>query len=160
MADISVVGIGNIIMQDEGFGVRCAEYLQKITDYPDFVQIIDGGTLGMDLMPYIADSKKLLFIDAINIDAPVGSFHCFSGDELNAYFKDKISVHDLGVNDMLAVFKITDNPIEEVVVMGVKPDVVSLGLDMTEAISEKIPQVAQKAKELVDKWVLEYQQTK
>lgn len=53
MADISVVGIGNIIMQDEGFGVRCAEYLQKITDYPDFVQIIDGGTLGMDLMPYI-----------------------------------------------------------------------------------------------------------
>ena len=44
MADISVVGIGNIIMQDEGFGVRCAEYLQKITDYPDFVQIIDGGS--------------------------------------------------------------------------------------------------------------------
>ena len=97
MADISVVGIGNIIMQDEGFGVRCAEYLQKITDYPDFVQIIDGGTLGMDLMPYIADTKKLLLIDAMNIDAPVGSFHSFTGDELNAYFKDKISVHDLSL---------------------------------------------------------------
>ena len=152
MADISVVGIGNIIMQDEGFGVRCAEYLQKITDYPDFVQIIDGGTLGMDLMPYIAGTKKLLLIDAMNIDAPVGSFHSFTGDELNAYFKDKISVHDLGVNDML-----TDNPIEEVVVMGVKPEVVSMGLDMTEKIAEKVPEVAQKAKELVDKWVAEYQ---
>lgn len=60
MAEISVVGIGNIIMQDEGFGVRCAEYLQTITDYPDFVQIIDGGTLGMDLMPYIAGSKNII----------------------------------------------------------------------------------------------------
>ena len=157
MADISVVGIGNIIMQDEGFGVRCAEYLQKITDYPDFVQIIDGGTLGMDLMPYIAGTKKLLLIDAMNIYAPVDSFHSFTGDELNAYFKDKISVHDLGVNDMLAVLKLTDNPIEEVVVMGVKPEVVSMGLDMTEKIAEKVPEVAQKAKELVDKWVAEYQ---
>lgn len=157
MADISVVGIGNIIMQDEGFGVRCAEYLQKITDYPDFVQIIDGGTLGMDLMPYIADTKKLLLIDAINIDAPVGSFHSFSGEELNAYFKDKLSVHDLGVNDMLAVFKITDNPIEEVIVMGIKPAVVSMGLELTTEVAAKIPEVAQKAKELVDKWVAEYQ---
>lgn len=157
MADISVVGIGNIIMQDEGFGVRCAEYLQTITDYPDYVQIIDGGTLGMDLMPYIADTKKLLLIDAINIDAPVGSFHSFSGEELNAYFKDKLSVHDLGVNDMLAVFKITDNPIEEVVVMGIKPAVVSMGLELTTEVGAKIPEVAQKAKELVDKWVAEYQ---
>lgn len=157
MVDISVVGIGNIIMQDEGFGVRCAEYLQKITDYPDFVQIIDGGTLGMDLMPYIAGTKKLLLIDAMNIDAPVGSFHSFTGDELNVYFKNKITIHDVGVNDMLAVLKLTDNPIEEVVVMGIKPEVVSMGLDMTEKIAEKVPEVAQKAKELVDKWVAEYQ---
>ena len=101
--------------------------------------------------------QKLLLIDAMNIDAPVGSFHSFTGDELNAYFKDKISVHDLGVNDMLAVLKLTDNPIEEVIVMGVKPEVVSMGLDMTEKIAEKVPEVAQKAKELVDKWVAEYQ---
>lgn len=157
MADISVVGIGNIIMQDEGFGVRCAEYLQKITDYPDFVQIIDGGTLGMDLMPYIAGTKKLLFIDAIDVEGNVGDFYQFTGDELNAYFKNKITIHDVGVNDMLAVLKLTDNPIEEVVVMGVKPEVVSMGLDMTEKIAEKVPEVAQKAKELVDKWVAEYQ---
>lgn len=157
MADISVVGIGNIIMQDEGFGVRCAEYLQKITDYPDFVQIIDGGTLGMDLMPYIAGTKKLLFIDAIDVEGNVGDFYQFTGDELNAYFKNKITIHDVGVNDMLAVLKLTDNPIEEVIVMGIKPEVVSMGLDMTEKITEKVPEVAQKAKELVDKWVAEYQ---
>ena len=70
-ADISVVGVGNIIMQDEGFGVECAKQLEKITAYPDFVQILDGGTLGMDLMPYITGTKKILFIDAINIDAPM-----------------------------------------------------------------------------------------
>ncbi|WP_296898228.1 HyaD/HybD family hydrogenase maturation endopeptidase [uncultured Megamonas sp.] len=157
MADISVVGIGNIIMQDEGFGVRCAEYLQKITDYPDFVQIIDGGTLGMDLMPYIAGTKKLLFIDAIDVEGNVGDFYQFTGDELNAYFKNKITIHDVGVNDMLAVLKLTDNPIEEVIVMGIKPEIVSMGLDMTEKVAEKVPEVAQKAKELVDKWVAQHQ---
>lgn len=157
MADISVVGIGNIIMQDEGFGVRCAEYLQKITDYPDFVQIIDGGTLGMDLMPYIAGTKKLLFIDAIDVEGNVGDFYQFTGDELNAYFKNKITIHDVGVNDMLAVLKLTDNPIEEVIVMGIKPEIVSMGLDMTEKVAEKVPEVAQKAKELVDKWVVQHQ---
>lgn len=157
MADISVVGIGNIIMQDEGFGVRCAEYLQKITDYPDFVQIIDGGTLGMDLMPYIAGTKKLLLIDAIDVEGNVGDFYQFTGDELNAYFKNKITIHDVGVNDMLAVLKLTDNPIEEVIVMGIKPEIVSMGLDMTEKVAEKVPEVAQKAKELVDKWVAQHQ---
>ena len=153
MADITVVGVGNTIMTDDGFGVRAAEYLQKITSYPDFVQILDGGTLGMDLMPYIAGTKKLLFIDAINIDAPVGSYHEFKDDELNAYFKDKISVHDLGLNDMLAVLKVTGEPVEEVMVIGIKPDIITMGTEMTQPVAEKVPQVAAKAKEIVDKWV-------
>ena len=156
-ADISVVGVGNIIMQDEGFGVECAKHLQEITDYPDFVQILDGGTLGMDLMPYITGTKKILFIDAINIDAPIGSYHEFTGDDLNAYFKNKLSVHDLGLNDLLAVLKITDNPVDEVVVIGVKPDVVSMGVGLTDKIAPKVDEVAKRAKEIVDKWVQEHQ---
>ena len=76
---------------------------------------------------------------------------------MNAYFKNKMSVHDLGVNDMLAVLKLTDNPVDEIIVMGVKPDVVSMGTELTSAIAEKIEPVAQKAKEVVDKWVEQYQ---
>ena len=75
---------------------------------------------------------------------------------MNAYFKNKMSVHDLGVNDMLAVLKLTDNPVDEIIVMGVKPDVVSMGTELTSAIAEKIEPVAQKAKEVVDKWVEQY----
>lgn len=156
MADITVVGVGNTIMTDDGFGVRAAEALQQMTDYPDFVQILDGGTLGMDLMPYIVGSKKLLFIDAINIDAPAGSYHRFTGDELNAYFKDKLSVHDLGLNDMLAVLKVTGEPVEEVIVIGVTPEIVTMGLDLTEKIAAKVPETAAKAKEIVDKWVAQH----
>lgn len=102
-------------------------------------------------------NEKLLFIDAMDIDGNVGDFYQFTGDELNAYFKNKMSVHDLGVNDMLAVLKLTDNPVDEIVVMGIKPQVVSMGVDLTPAVAAKIPQVAQKAKEVVDKWVAQYQ---
>lgn len=156
-ADISVIGVGNIIMQDEGFGVECAKQLQKITEYPDFVQILDGGTLGMDLMPYITGTKKILFIDAINIDAPVGSYHEFTGKDLNAYFKNKLSIHDVGLNDLLAVLEITDNPVEEVIVIGVKPDTVSMGVGLTKKIADKLPAVVTRAKGIVDKWVQEHQ---
>ncbi len=156
MADITVVGVGNTIMTDDGFGVRAAEQLQQMTDYPDFVQILDGGTLGMDLMPYIAGTKKLLFIDAINIDAPIASYHQFTGDELNAYFKDKLSVHDLGLNDMLAVLKVTGEPVEEVIVIGVTPEIVTMGLELTDKVADQVPKVAVKAKEIVDKWVAQH----
>lgn len=151
---ITVLGVGNIIMQDDGFGVRVAEYLQKHMDYPEEqVQILDGGTLGLDLMPYIHGTEKLLIIDAINIDAPIASYHRFEGEKLNAYFKDKLSVHDLGLNDILNILKITGQEIAETIIIGVKPDIVSIGIGLTKPVEAMIEPVAKEAKEIVDTWI-------
>lgn len=156
---ITVVGVGNILVQDEGLGVRTVEYMQEHMKFPEeLVQLLDGGTLGMDLLPYIGGTKKLLIIDAINARDEAGKFYRFEGEHLNEYFSNQISVHDLGVNDMLAALKITEEPIDEVIVIGYSPYVVDLGVDLTPEMAVKIPELAEIAKGLVEKWIQEYQQ--
>ena len=65
-ADVTILGVGNVILRDEGFGVRAAEYLDAHYDFPESVQVVDGGTLGIELTQYVTGTKKLLVIDSIN----------------------------------------------------------------------------------------------
>ena len=65
-ADVTILGVGNVILRDEGFGVRTAEYLDAHYDFPESVQVVDGGTLGIELTQYVTGTKKLLVIDSIN----------------------------------------------------------------------------------------------
>lgn len=151
MNKITVLGVGNILMRDDGFGIRTIEKLQKM-NWPDNVSILDGGTLGMALLPYIKGTAKLLIVDAINADGSIGDFFCFEGKDVNAYFSNKISIHDLGLNDLLAALEITGEPVDETIVMGIKPDVVDVGMDLTPAIEGKIDCTIDKAAAVLKKW--------
>jgi len=97
MKQITVLGIGNILLQDEGFGVKVVDELQRRYRFPDSVQVLDGGTLGIELMRFITGCEKLLVIDAIAGDGPPGSFYRLAGEAMQAYFTDKVSLHELGI---------------------------------------------------------------
>ena len=117
-AETTVLGVGNVILRDEGFGVRVAEYLAAHYDFPESVQIVDGGTLGIELTQYVTGTKKLLVIDSINGgQAPGTRFH-FHNDDIMAHFQDKISAHEVGIQDVLALLAVTGKKIPEVVVIG------------------------------------------
>ncbi|EGO64049.1 HyaD/HybD family hydrogenase maturation endopeptidase [Acetonema longum] len=134
MKRITVLGIGNILLQDEGFGVRVIEELQRRYRFTEPVQVLDGGTLGMELLHFITGSARLLVIDAIDGGQPPGSFYRLTGEAVQAYFQDKVSLHELGLKDVLAALKVLDEPVEEVVIIGVQPAVLDLGLDLTPAV--------------------------
>lgn len=151
MDKITLLGVGNTIMQDDGFGVHVIEKMQKMK-FPDNVQILDGGTLGMELLPYLEGTDKLIIVDAINAKGEIGEFFTFIGDEITRYFTNKLSIHDVGLNDLLAALIFTDKPIKETVVMGVKPAVVALGVDMTEVIADKIDYGVEKVLQQLNKW--------
>ena len=74
-AEITVLGIGNIVLRDEGFGVRVAEYLRENYFFPDQVRILDGGTLGMELLRFVAGTRRLLILDAIRGDKAPGTVY-------------------------------------------------------------------------------------
>ncbi len=130
-APITVLGIGNILLSDEGFGVRAVEELLRRYRFPAGVQVLDGGTLGMDLLRFLAGTQRLLVIDAIAGGGPPGTFYRFAGDEVQAYFREKVSLHELGIKDVLAVLASTGRPVAEVVVIGIQPASLDVGLELT-----------------------------
>ena len=113
-SDITVLGIGNVVLRDEGFGVRVAEYLDKNYIFPDNVQIVDGGVLGIELMQFVTGTEKLLIIDSINGGGEPGQTFRFANDEVLAHFQDKLSAHEVGIQDVLAALEVTGRKIPEV----------------------------------------------
>lgn len=152
MKQITVLGIGNILLQDEGFGVRIIEELQRRYRFSGNLQVIDGGTLGMDLLRFITGTTKLLVVDAIDGGGAPGVFYRFAGDEVKAYFRSKVSLHELGIRDVLAVLEVLDEPIAEVVVMGVQPAVLELGLELTPVVASRVAKTVTAVIDQLEKW--------
>ena len=152
MSAVTLVGIGNILLQDEGFGVSAIEALQREYRFSDGVQLLDGGTLGMELLGFISGSKKLMVIGAIDAAGPPGTCFCFSGPEVQAYFQEKLSMHELGIQDVLASLKIIGEPVEEVVVIGAKPFVVGAGVGLTPAMADLLEPIKKMAIGQLREW--------
>ena len=155
--EITVLGIGNAVLQDEGFGVRAVEALDKTYDFPDNVQLLDGGTLGMELLRFVTGTKKLLVIDSINGGEAPGTIFCFRNSEVLAHFQDKLSVHEVGIQDVLALLEVTGKPIPEVTVLGAQPFAVEAGVSLTEEMAGLLPEITQRALGQLADWGVSYQ---
>ncbi|SMC82364.1 HyaD/HybD family hydrogenase maturation endopeptidase [Sporomusa malonica] len=152
MEKIIVLGVGNILMQDEGFGVRVVEELTRRYAFPDNVQVLDGGTLGMELLRFIAGADRLLIIDAVNGGCAPGEFYQFANEEVKAYFRDKVSMHELGIQDVLAALELIEEPVKEVVVLGIQPAVIDVGLELSEIVQPGVDKAAAKTIEVLRSW--------
>jgi len=150
--EITVLGVGNIVLQDEGFGVRVMEALQARYSFPDNVQLLDGGTLGMELLHFIPGTRRLLIIDAIKSDEGPGHCYAFHGDEVTGHFHEKLSAHEIGIQDLLALLQVTGREIDEVVVIGASPYVLEAGLELSAEMQKLVPVVEKMALQELEKW--------
>ena len=150
--EITVLGIGNIILSDEGFGVRVVEYLQDNYKFPDNIALIDGGTLGIELTQFITGTKKLLIIDSIDGGKEPGTSFYLAGEELKTHFREKISAHEVGIQDVLTMLELTGKAIPEVVVIGAQPYSLEAGVELTEQMKTLIPTIADRALEILKSW--------
>jgi len=155
MERITVLGVGNILMQDEGFGVRVVEQLHRKYNFPENVQVLDGGTLGMELLRFLIGTDKLILVDAVSGDLPPGAFYQFSHDEVKTYFKEKVSMHELGIQDVLAVMEVLEQPAKEIRILGVQPLTIDIGLEMTTVVTEAMENVIEKLLLLLQEWQVE-----
>ena len=114
---IAVLGVGNVLLSDEGLGVRVVEEIRKRYSLPEEVLLIDGGTLGIDLLYFLEGVERLLVVDAVLGGLPPGSLYKFKGEEVLTYFKSrKLSAHDIGIQEVLALADLTDRLPKEIVV--------------------------------------------
>ena len=152
---ITVLGVGNILMQDEGFGVRVVEKLLAEYSFPEYVQILDGGTLGMELLRFLLETDKLILVDAVNGGLPPGSLYQFDHDQVKAYFKEKVSMHELGIQDVLAILEVVGKPTKEIKVLGVEPQTLDIGLELTPLVAGVVENVVEKLLLILGEWQVE-----
>ena len=150
--EVTILGIGNVILRDEGFGVRVAEYLDKHYEFPDTVQIVDGGTLGIELTQYVTGTEKLLVIDSINGGAEPGTTFRFHNDDVMEHFQDKLSAHEVGIQDVLGLLTVTGHKIPDVVVIGAQPYDVEAGVELSDGMMELLPQMVEQALSELKNW--------
>lgn len=133
---ILVLGLGNILLSDEGVGVRIVEALDAAHELPAEVEVLDGGTSGMDLLDMVAERDCLIVADAINADQPAGNVIRLEDDDIRMLFETRFSPHQLGLSDMLAALRLVGKAPRRVIVVGVVPQNLSLGMELSPPVTQ------------------------
>jgi hydrogenase maturation protease len=135
---ITILGVGNILLSDEGVGVRVVEQLDRRYEFPDNVQILDGGVLGVRLMGVIGGTDILIVVDAVKNQQAPGTLYRLADEQVPRRVLAKQSMHQLDLPEVLALCSAIDkNP--RTVVVGVEPeDITSMNVALTPAIAAKL----------------------
>lgn len=129
-----VLGVGSILMMDEGLGIRAIEELQRRFVFPDNVELLDGGTSGIELLSYISGKDHLIIIDAIKGGMSPGTVLKVEGQDVHAKFRTRISPHQIGISDLLASACLTGELPKRLVLYGIEPKTIQMGIGFSDEV--------------------------
>jgi hydrogenase maturation protease len=147
-----LLGIGNILLKDEGVGVHVVNAMKESYTFSPEVEIIDGGTLGLDLLPFLEGKERLLIIDAVNFGKEPGYIGVLENEEIPSVILMKMSVHHIGLADVLFAAKLLDIAPPHLCLIGIQPQSLDVGLDMTDCIAGKVKELIAMAITKLKEW--------
>jgi hydrogenase maturation protease len=150
-ASTVVLGLGNVIHSDDGAGVHAVQRLKEVPNLPQDIDLIEGGTLGLSLLPYLWDAVRILVLDAVDVGQPAGAVVRLSGDEIRS-LRGSGSVHLVGLADLLGALQLVANPTQEIILLGVQPASTEWGTELSHEVELAIPQMVTAARELLCRW--------
>jgi hydrogenase maturation protease len=119
---VLILGIGNLLWADEGFGVRALERLQRCFTFPDNVRLLDGGTQGIYLVQHIREADLLVVFDAVDYGLPGGTLKRVEGDQVPKFLgAKKVSLHQTGFQEVLAMAEMLGDYPQQLLLVGVQP---------------------------------------
>ena len=130
-ADLLVLGLGNVLLGDDGVGPAAIAHLRNEYAVPDGVRCLDGGTLGLALLPYLEDARNVILVDAILHDGPPGTLVRLAGDDVGPAVAARLSPHQVGVADLLEGARWHDREPSRLVLFGVVPQSIELGVGLS-----------------------------
>ena len=149
---ITILGIGNTLFSDEGVAIHLLPILEKaLRDYEN-IEIIEGSTDGMRLLGPVEDAENLIIIDAINAGEPGGTIIKLEGDKIPAYFGIKMSIHQLGFQEVLMAAKMRECYPKRIVMLGMQPTSLELGVELTEINREQLGNLASLVVGQINDW--------
>lgn len=152
---IAVLGIGNILLRDEGVGVHAVNALKERYVFSADVELIDGGTMGLDLLPFIEGKDKVLIIDAADFGEKPGIIKTIEGKNIPAFLNTKFSVHQIGLPDMLFAANIMGITPPDICLVGIQPGDTGTGLEMSREMEDKFQELVDIAADKLGEWGVE-----
>ncbi len=156
MEKVGVLGVGNVLLKDEGFGVKLLYILKAKYDFPENVVLIDGGTAGIFLSPEIDYLDKLLIIDVVKAKGAPGEIKVYEKED---FFIDKLplklSPHQLGLQEVLLLNELKGTCPKEVKLVGIIPKLIETGTGLTPELEAKIPEVENVVIRILREWNVE-----
>ena len=149
---ITILGLGNILLQDEGVGVHAVNMFQERYTVPDYVEIVDGGTAGLDLLQYFEGRDKVLIVDAVDFKKEPGYIGVLENEAIPARFGTKTSMHHLGLLEVLSVTRLLDSLPRELCLIGIQPKDIELSLDMTTLIWDNMNSLVERIVGKLQEW--------
>jgi len=143
-----VIGIGNLLHGDDGFGIHAVRLLRG--KLPEEVELVEGGVLGLDLLPYLEGKKKAIFIDALDIGEDAGAVYRFSPDQVKQRpAGPPLSVHDLGLYELVNAAQLLGQCPRSIIFIAVQVKGVELGGELSEEVRAALPTVCRMVREEV-----------
>jgi hydrogenase maturation protease len=143
-----VLGVGNVLLQDEGVGVAVARRLSDTPEsLPPETRVVDGGTLGLDLLPLIADAGAMVLVDAIDLGRAPGTVYVLRDMEIHGALAGHVSPHQVGVSDLVAAARLMGQLPDHVTLVGIQPGTIAIGLDLTDAVAAAVPHAVDVARD-------------
>jgi hydrogenase maturation protease len=150
--NIAVFGIGNILLSDDGVGVHALNKIKNDYEFSEPIELIDGGTKGLDLLPLFENRDKVLIIDAANFKKEPGTIDTVEGDKIPAFLSSKLSVHQIGLPDMLFAAKLMEIMPSEMCLIGIQPQSMETTTDMSHAVGNNMDALVNKVLEKLKEW--------
>jgi len=149
-----ILGIGNVLWADEGFGIRTIETLHARYSFPHSVRVMDGGTQGIFLLPWVRNAKRLLIFDAIDFGLAPATLKVIRGDDVPRFMgARKVSMHQAGFQEVLSSADLTGDLPEELVLIGVQPELLDdYGGSLRPSVKSKIEPAIETALQVLDEW--------
>ena len=138
-ARITIVGVGNLLLKDEGVGIHIVHALQKM-DIPPDIKIIDGGT-SIDLPYYLKNSNTVIIIDAAKGGSKPGTVYRFHPHAPAVESSETVSAHELGLEKSLEMMKLMENQPRETTIIGVEPKEIGWGTELSAELKHKVPEI-------------------
>lgn len=139
MQRIVILGVGNILLTDEGVGVRVIEALEQGWVFPPEVELVDGGTCGMELLEQLEDLAGLIVVDCVRCGRPPATPVLLEGDDVPVFFRTKLSPHQVGLSDVLASLELTGKAPGTTIIVGMQPISMSLGMALSPEVAAQLP---------------------
>jgi hydrogenase maturation protease len=156
--DTLILGIGNVLYADEGFGVRCVEALHARYVFPESVNVMDGGTQGIFLLPWVRSATRLLIFDAIDFGLEPATLKLIVGDDVPRYMgAKKVSMHQAGFQEVLSSAALTGDFPEQLALVGAQPELLNdYGGSLTDSVKAQIDPALELACGVLTDWGVDF----